>query len=116
MPSWWIPASCANALRPMIALFGCTGTRVISASIWLAGIKLLAGHRRFIRIAVGAHSHRHDNFFERSVARTLTDAVDRAFHLARAVLHASQGVRYRQSQIVVAVRGDRTLSMPLTFS
>ena len=24
-PSWWIPASWANAFRPTIALFGCTG-------------------------------------------------------------------------------------------
>ena len=24
-PSWWMPDSCANALRPMIALFGWTG-------------------------------------------------------------------------------------------
>src|SRR5260221_565725 len=31
-----MPASCANALRPVIALFGCTGTPVISLNIWLA--------------------------------------------------------------------------------
>jgi hypothetical protein len=24
-PSWWMPDSCANALRPTTALFGCTG-------------------------------------------------------------------------------------------
>jgi hypothetical protein len=35
-PSWWMPASCAKALRPVMALFGCTGTPVISLSVWLA--------------------------------------------------------------------------------
>ena len=31
-PSWWIPASCANALSPTIALLGCTITPVIDES------------------------------------------------------------------------------------
>ena len=31
-PSWWMPASCANALRPTMALFACTGSCVSSES------------------------------------------------------------------------------------
>src|SRR5216683_871567 len=37
--SGWMPASCAKALRPMMALFGCTGISVISSSIWLVGYR-----------------------------------------------------------------------------
>ena len=36
MPSWWMPASCANALRPTMALFDWTGSSVIFESSWLA--------------------------------------------------------------------------------
>src|SRR5882762_4021661 len=35
MPCWWIPASCAKALRPTIALFGCGKTPISSDSIRL---------------------------------------------------------------------------------
>jgi hypothetical protein len=32
-PSWWMPLSCAKALRPTMALLGCTSNPVIPASI-----------------------------------------------------------------------------------
>src|SRR5664279_1000590 len=35
MPSWWMPASCANAFRPTMALFDWTLSPVISARSWL---------------------------------------------------------------------------------
>src|ERR1700730_7023034 len=35
MPSWCIPASCAKALRPVIALLACTVEPVKSLSSWL---------------------------------------------------------------------------------
>ena len=34
-PCWWMPASWAKALRPTMALLGCTGTPVMLESIWL---------------------------------------------------------------------------------
>src|SRR5258707_10152255 len=37
MPSWWIPASCANALAPTTALLGATTAPVISVSMRLVG-------------------------------------------------------------------------------
>ena len=89
-----------------MALLGCTGTRVISANIWLEAIQLLAGDRGLVRIAVGAHPHGHDDFFQRCIAGALADAVDGALHLARTGLHSRERVRDRQAEVVVAVRGN----------
>ena len=55
---------------------------------------------------IAARAEGHDDFLERGVAGPLADAVDGAFHLARAVLHAGQRIGHRQAQIVVAVDAD----------
>jgi hypothetical protein len=58
--------------------------------------------------AVDAFTHleRHRDLFERRIARTLTDAVDRAFHLARAAADGSEAVGHGQPQVVVAVDAE----------
>ena len=58
------------------------------------------------RQPVAARLERHHDFFERSVARALADAVDGALDLPRAGLHRRQRIRHRQAQIVVAVHAD----------
>ena len=53
---------------------------------------------------VFAGFERHDGFFQRAIARTLAQAVDGAFDLARATdLDAGQRVGYGHTQVVVAV-------------
>src|SRR5688500_4961077 len=53
---------------------------------------------------VSARFHRHDDFFERGVARALAQAVDRAFDLARAAdLYRGERVGHRHAQVVVAM-------------
>ena len=101
-----MPASCANALRPVIALFGCTGTLVISLSNWLAGYNCSLATAVSTERS-GAYPHRHHNLLERRVPRALADSVDRALHLARARIHGRQRVRHRQTEVVVAMRRDR---------
>jgi len=49
---------------------------------------------------------RHHDLLERGVAGTFADAVDSAFHLARAGANAGQRVGYRHAEVVVAVRRD----------
>ena len=41
MPSWWMPDSCANALRPMIALLYCTGNEVAAATSFEARVSIV---------------------------------------------------------------------------
>ena len=53
-----------------------------------------------------AHGQRDGDLFERSVARALADAVDRAFHLTRARPNRRQRIGHGQSQIVVAMRAQ----------
>ena len=57
-------------------------------------------------VMVGAGAERHDDFFERCIARALADAVDRAFDLPCAAFDASQRVRNGHAQIVMAVRAE----------
>ena len=72
-----------------------------------AGAKELArfdsgGHS----VIVGARSDAHDDFFQRGVAGSFADSIDRPFHLARTIANARQGVGRRKTQIVVAVDAD----------
>ena len=53
-----------------------------------------------------AHLERHDDLFERRIARAFADPVDGALDLPDSVLNPRQGVRYGQTQIVVAVRAQ----------
>ena len=46
---------------------------------------------------------RHDDFFQRTVARPFADTVDGALHLAGACVHRSQAVGDRHSEVVVTV-------------
>ena len=52
------------------------------------------------------HLERHDDLFERRVAGAFADTVDRALHLADAVLNSRQRVRDGQAEIVVAMRAQ----------
>ena len=62
---------------------------------------------------VAARAHRHHHLFERAVAGTFAQAVDRALDLARAAdHHAGQRVGHRHAQVVVAVhRPDRLVAV-----
>ena len=64
------------------------------------------------RIFILAGLEHHDDFFQAGVTRPLPDAVDGAFHLTGAVLDGRDGVRDRQSQIVMAMdRNDRLVDI-----
>ena len=53
-----------------------------------------------------AHFQRHHDLFQRGIAGAFADAVDGAFHLARACQHTGQRIGDRQSQIVMAMGGE----------
>ena len=99
-----MPASCANALAPTIALLGGTATPTIADSALLVGTSAWRVDAGAMRQRIGAHLQRHHDLFERRVAGALADAVDRALDLARAGLHRGQRIGDRQSEIVVAMR------------
>ena len=101
-----MPASCAKALRPGHRLVGLHRHARDLAQHLAGGEQLLADDPGVVGIPVGPHSHGHHNFFERSVACALSDAVDGALHLARAGGDRGQRIGDRQSQIVVTVRRD----------
>lgn len=65
--------------------------------------------RRIDVVEGTAHLQRHGDFFQRAIARALTDAIDGAFHLARTAFDGRQRVGHRQAQIVVAVRAEDDL-------
>ena len=101
-----MPASCAKAFSPTIALLGC-GPKVMMRGEQLAAREEMLGHDAgFERQLIAAGVQRHDDFFERGVAGALADAVDGAFDLACAALDRRQRIRHRQAQIVVAVHAD----------
>ena len=101
-----MPASCAKALRPTIALFACTGS-LVSADEQLAGLEQRLGvDAGVVRQAILAHAQRHHELFERRVAGALADAVDRALDLAHAALDRRQAVGDREAEIVVAMRAE----------
>src|SRR5262245_36275196 len=66
-------------------------------------VKLFALNGSLIRIAIGADSHGHDDFFKRGISGPLTDAIDRAFDLTGASRNRSKCIRHRQSEIIMAV-------------
>ena len=101
-----MPASCAKALAPTIALFGWTPTPMISVSSWLAGKRCSGVDAGRVGELVGAGLQDHDDLLERAVAGPLADAVDRALDLARAVLDGAERVGDGEAEIVVAVDAD----------
>jgi len=70
------------------------------------GKKMLGGNSGFVRIAIVADAHGHDQFFERGVACALTDAIDGALDLAGSGGDGGHGVGDGHAEIVVAVGGD----------
>ena len=71
-----------------------------------------AGLHELARVDVGmgvqlvpVHLDGHDHFLHGRVACALAQAVDGAFDLRRAVLHAGHGERRRHAQVVVAMHG-----------
>src|SRR5438876_6319638 len=50
---------------------------------------------------------RHHHLLQRGIAGALADAIDGAFRLSRSGAHSRQRVRHGESEIVVAVSGDR---------
>ena len=56
---------------------------------------------------VAPRADRHDDLFQRCVARPFPDAVDGSLHLARAVENAVESIRHRHAEIVVAMYADR---------
>ena len=99
-----MPASCANALAPTIALLGGTATPTIADSALLVGTSAWRVDAGVVRQRVGADLEGHHDLFERRVAGALADAVDGALDLAGAGLHGGERVGDGQAEIVVAVR------------
>src|SRR5262249_28524894 len=58
------------------------------------------------RQPIRPHSHRHDNFFERCIAGTLSNSVDCAFHLACTGFNCCEAVGDAQAQVVMAMYAD----------
>ena len=104
-----MPASCANALRPTIALFACTGSSVSCERSWLASNSCSVCDARVVGQAIVTDAKRHHDFFERRVARALADAVDRALDLPHAALDGGQAVGDGEPEVVVAVRAEHGL-------
>ena len=102
-----MPASCANALRPTTALFGCGQMPVIEDSSRLARVSSSALMPLCSAQPLATHAQRHHQLLERRVARPLADAVDGHLHLPGARAHRRQRVRDRQPEVVVAVGGKR---------
>ena len=111
-----VPASWAKALRPTMALLGCTSKPVMVASeagdaqqalrVWIRFVRGMASWR--VRIAM-------TTFFQAGVAGALADAVDGGFHLADAGADGGQCVGDREAEIVVVVgSSSTTFSMPGT--
>ena len=87
-----------------MALLGGTGTPTVSLSRRLVAQSFDGADAGGVRQPIAPHVQRHHDLFERRVAGTLADAVDRALDLARAGLDRGQRVGDRQPEIVVAVR------------
>ena len=109
-----MPASCANAFAPTIALLGGTDTPTIDDSALLVGTSACV----WMPVecgSVGAHFERHHEFFERRVpARSPMPLIVHSTWRAPACT-CGQRVRDGKSQIVVAVRGqDRTVADALS--
>ena len=102
-----MPASCANAFAPTIALLTWTAIPVMP-------VRQAAGRNDPICADVGvdtaellaARGQRHHDLFERGVSGSLADAVHRHFDLTRACRDRGQRVRRRHAEIVVAVDRD----------
>ena len=115
-PCWWMPAACAKALAPTMALLGAAPKLMHSASIWLVAIELV--HDDVVRVGqlVAAHGEDGGDLFEGGVAGALADAVDGALDLADAGFDGGEGVGDGEAEVVVAVSGedDVLASMPGT--
>ena len=109
-----MPASCAKAFSPTIALLGC-GPKVMMRGEQLAAREKMLGHDAgFKRQQIAAGIQRHDDFFQRGVSGPLADAVDGALDLTCSALDRRQRIRHGQAQVVMAVYADhRRISQSL---
>ena len=116
MPCWWMPASCAKAFSPTMALLRGTGMPVMfdTRRDWSGTSRVVLMPVSSVEEVV-ARPQRHHDFFQRAIAGAFADAVDGAFDLPRARDHGGEAVGHRQAEIVVAMHAEsRTLSMPRT--
>ena len=69
---------------------------------------------RGVDIGIDAKSfmalHDHGNFFERSIAGTLTDTVDGHLYLTGAIEHTAYRVGRSHAEVIVAMRGKDGLA------
>ena len=72
----------------------------------LMGTSRWRGDFRAGVVEIVPRAERHDDFFERAVARPFADAVDRAFDLARPGFDGGEAVGHGQSEVVVAMDAD----------
>ncbi len=70
------------------------------------GINALGVNAGGKRQPVAAHLERHYDLLQRSVSGALSDAIDRAFHLARPRFDGRQRIGDRQAEVVMAVHRD----------
>ena len=80
---------------PTIALFRCTCSPVTLATSRLAGTRRLVLIAGIEVIDVAARAHRHDDFFQRAIAGSFPNAVDRTLNLTSAICDGRQTVRLR---------------------
>jgi len=81
-----MPDACANAFAPTMALFG--------------------PDLRVRAVVVAAYAQGHDDLLERRVATAFADPVHADLDLMRAGFYGREGVRDRETKVVVAVHGD----------
>ena len=103
-PSWWMPDSCAKALRPddrLVGLHRVAGQARDHAARCGRSPRVTAPVCRPRRACAGVQQH--DDLLQRGVAGPLADAVDRALDLAGPGLQAGERVGHGQPEVVVAV-------------
>jgi hypothetical protein len=103
MPSWWMPDSCAKALRPDDRLVGLDRVAGDVGDEPAGAGDLLGLDAGLGAEVVAARADRHDDLFERGVAGALADAVDGALDLRRAGAHGGERVGDGEPEVVVAV-------------
>ena len=110
IPSWWMPASCANAFAPTIGLLRCDG---VAGQLGRRAPRRRGSCAGSMPVSASKASARTRSAITNSssdcVARPLADAVDGALDLRRAGSDAGERVRDGEAEIVVAV--DRELDV-----
>src|SRR6267143_487648 len=107
IPSWWIPASCANAFAPTIALFGATCAPVISVSMRLVGkssssrMPVVTPKLSLRTPKVFANSSEHCSvFFRHRISHGVRQIQDRCARIYRHTAHLTQKIDVRSPSIL----------------